>query len=482
MALLNQEYAKLKTPKMYDEAINAYNESVAKWTEQVENANERVRELRTVSQPLININVNNLRDVETIRTTIQDINNTVNTVQAAANDVTNIVVSLEEDINTARRLETDARNAFTDDLNYLKSLIDLESGAAFAAIEPFLFDILSDVTKEYIEYGLLALDALEKIKMISAQLPVNEKPQREPRVVFRGRDVHYPTTNYPAFYLGVAASDFSLDTWNWSFDLRNISSNPDMTGGAVSLNLGLREDGGALRRTVSFNGKADLRTNPQERFNAVVAGNGFPVSLGDDLSKLGINGFLGAMAFSVNASGRPDGGFSTGGDININEAQLLDPRGTIAEAVDYAVRVAEIINLGVQFTHYVDRNDEFIITTNIGDLITQALLRTAEIYARRALDEIERVLRLRINEYINRLNISRDQIDTLFNIARGDKTAIEQTQNALNAKKEELEQRIITMATGAAQQAADDAARQTEQVIQGVLPSLPAIPGLPGRN
>jgi hypothetical protein len=215
-----------------------------------------------------------------------------------------------------------------------------------------------------------------------------------------------------------------------------------------------------------------------ERFSAVLAGNGFPVSLGDQLSMVGINGFLGESNLSFNMSGRTDGGFSLGGNVNIIESRLLDPRGTLAEAVDTAIREADYVNLGIQYIHHTTQNDEFNITTNIADLIYQALRRTAEIYARRALEEIETALRQKINEYIDGRFISRDQLDGLLAMARGDRTAIEQTRTALNTKLEELQHRVTA---------------QAEQAIRDNLPgnlpggnllpgNLPVVPGLPGRH
>jgi len=474
MALLNQEYNKLNTPRLYDEAINAYNETAAKWQGQVENAAARVEQLRVSSQRLLNLNVNSINDVNTIRSTIEDITTLVDAVQGAASDVTTMVGGIEADINTVRSLETNARNALADDINHLKSYVDIGSGSAFSALEPFIRDVLSDTGEQYLDYGLMALEVLERLKTIYASVPKTEKPKKEPKVVFKGRDVAFPVVSYPAFYLGVLASDFTIDTWNWSFDLENISSDPELTyaqtGRPVTLTLGLREDGGSLNRQVAVNAGADFRDAPQERYNASVSGSGFPVSLGDELSKAGIGGFSGVTAFSLSLRGRPDGAFSGGGDVDITQARLLDPRGTLAEAAAAAVNEAGDINLGIQYVHNIGQNDEFKLTTNIADLIARALRNIAETYARRALDEIERALRAKIDEYINGRFDAKEELDQLFRIARGDMTAVDQLKSGLDAKRVELERKL----TGAAQDAIQNA------VPSLPIPSLPSIPGLPG--
>jgi uncharacterized protein (TIGR03545 family) len=492
MALLNQEFDKLNTPRLYDEAIAAYNETLTKWQGQVDSARGTVEELRTASQPLININVNNIRDVETIRQTIQDVNNMVSTVQSAADEASRLVSGLESDINTARLLEQNARNAITNDINHLKSYIDINSGAAFAAIEPFIRDILSDSVDQYIEYGLVALEILEKVKLMAEARPREERPPRERKVRFTGRDVNFPVAAYPKFYLGTLASDFTIDTWNWAFDLRDISSNPDLTNRPVSLTFGLTETGSNLARQVAFAGNADFRTNRSENFNATLNGSGFPLHLGDQLGKVGINGFSGQTSFSMNMTGHNNGGVSAGGDIEINQARLIDPRGTIAEATAEAVRQAGNINLGLQYRHHPDRRDEFTIDTNIGDLIAQALRRIVEAYAQIAIAEIERALREKIDQYIDG-RLSSEQVDLLLRTARGDMTAINNMRDQLINKRNEFEQGLRSMANEVIQQTMDDARQQAGQAVQdirqGQTPSIqapavnvpaPTTPSLPG--
>ncbi|MCL2184870.1 MAG: hypothetical protein FWB86_03310 [Treponema sp.] len=462
MALLNQEYDKLSTPKLYDLAINTYNETVSKWQKQVDDTKKQIEQLRASSAPLLSTNINNIRDIDAIRKTIQDLNTVYIASQSAVSHASSIVSGIEADFSLARTLETNARNAITDDINHLKSYIDLGSGAAFGVIEPIIRDMLSDSAEQYIEYGLAALEALEKIKQMSAEAKKKEKPKKVPKVVFKGRDVSYPVASYPAFYLGTMASDFLLDTWKWDFDLRNISSSPDLTNQPITLKLGVSEQGSVRQKSVVFNGSADLRSNPQDRFIADVNAKGFPVTIGNQLKEVGIDGLSGDSNITVNITGKPDGGFSAGGDVKIESARLINPSGIIAEAVNTAIIQAGSIDLGLQYIHYINQTDVFKITTNIGDLFAQALRNTASAYAEKAKEEIERVLRKKIDEYIDGRFGSKEDIDKLLNIAKGDKTAIDQITNEINNKKNEYEQRLRTLAGGVI----DEATRQAEEAAQ----------------
>jgi uncharacterized protein (TIGR03545 family) len=490
LALLNREYDKLKTPKLNDEAVAAYNATLAKWQGQVELAEARTGELRAAAVPLLNLNPGSIRDVESVTRTIGEINTMITTVQTAADDAAALVNGIGDDINTARALEQSARNAVSGDINHLKSYIDPGSGAAFAALEPSIREVLSGTAEQYLDYGLKALEVIEKVKAMSAARPKAEKPKKAPKEVFKGRDVIFPVRAYPRFFLGILASDFTLDAWNWAFDLRGVSSDPDISGAPVTLALGLTEDGGTLRRQAVFTGSADFRTAAVERFNAVLDAKGFPVSLAGKLDTAGIGGFSGMTAFSLNMSGRVDGGASGGGDVRISDARLLDPVGTLAQAVDAAVRESPSVDLGIQYAHWTDRDDEFTISTNIADLIARAFKRIADAYLQKALDEIERALRARITQYIDGRFVSKEEMDLLFQAARGDRAAVDQLKNTLNNKRAEFENRL----KAAADQVKDEAKQQGKQAIQDALqgkppqaPSLPGLPGggglrLPGRN
>ena len=469
-ALLNQEFDKLTAPKLYDEAITLYNDTVTKYQAEVENAKKQIEELRIASQPVLSINTSSLKDIESILRTIQDLKNMASAVQKATSTANDLFNGIERDVNTARRLEQDARNAVTNDINYLKSYIDLGGGTAFAALEPFIYDILSDTAEPYVNYGFWALEAFEEISAQSKKSPKPQpKPKKEKKAVFKGRDVIFPSRTYPTFYLGLLSSDCTVNSWKWDLKLNDVSSDPDLTNKPITLNLGINETGGSLGRQISFLGNADFRTNTQQRFGANFNGNGFPLSLGNRFDKVGISGLTGVTVFKFSANGYTDGGLSTGGDINIINARLLEPRGTIAEAAAMAVNDVGHIDLGIEYLHKIGQSDEFRIKSNIAELLGNALKKIAASYVQKAMQEIERILKDKINDYIGSRFASKDQVDTLFKAAKGDKAAVDQVKSSLDSKQKELEQKIKAIE--------DEAKKQGQQAlkdaIQGRTPSLP---------
>ena len=501
-------------------------------------AMERIIELQTRSEPLLGINVNDFRvrdlsDVEPtvaqIRTVINDVNAMINTVQAAQNDVNRMMSGVQSDINTARALEQSARNAFSADFNHLRSFIDPGSGAIREMLESVVMSILTESVFEYLAYGERALEVLEKVKAMQEKLPRNSRPERNRAEPFRGRDVRFPAQRYPRFFMGILATDvLTPSQWHWAFDLRGVSSDPDRSNVPTTLAFALTE--GGERRNAAFNGMADFRSSATERFNAEVTGGGFPVSIsgGHSLDRVGIGGFSGGSNFGLNASGRPGGSFSAGGDISFAQASLRNPSNTFTRAADEAIRQVDAVRFGINYEHVAGGRDRFSLDTNIDDILMAAMRSIINQYRRQAEEALERALRAKFEQYIDGRFLGADELDALFRLVQGDKAAVDDLRNALDNKRRELEARIVTLvgdtaaaAEAALRQAADEAraaaeaaARQAEeearrvadearaaaeaaarQAAQDALqgqrptipapsvpaPSLPSIPGLPRR-
>jgi hypothetical protein len=161
----------------------------------------------------------------------------------------------------------------------------------------------------------------------------------------------------------------------------------------------------------------------------------------------------------------------------------------LAQAVDTAIQEAGALNLGIGYQHEAPGQDNFSVNTNIGDLILGALKKAAGQYARRAMEELEKALRARAASYIEGKFLSKEELDLFFQMAKGDKAAMDQLKNTLTNKMNEFERRIKSAAEEAADQAKEEVRAQAEQAAKDLLqgktpspekPSLPALPSIPG--
>ncbi|MDR2516340.1 MAG: hypothetical protein LBC88_03040 [Spirochaetaceae bacterium] len=458
-ALLNRELGKLRSPALYDEAASFYAATIAAWNTRAEEGRRRLVEIEAAARPFITFNVNsiNVRDpasLERARQLAADARNAVETLRAAVDTANGVAAGLGADIDAARLLEAHARSAVEADFARLKSYIDLQGGAAYREIiEPLIGDLLTAQGREYIRYGERALEALEQVRALGARLPKTQKPAAP---AFRGRTVTFPSRAYPFFYLRTLASDFTLNGWNWAFELGDISSDPDMTGKPARLHFSLAETEGP-RRNAALAASADFRRTAPERFGVTVTGANFPVTVTDPLPAIGIGAFRGNMAFSLESRGGTGGAFTLGGSVDLRDPAIEDARGTIAGAIAGAAAETDAITLGIGFSHSASGANSLTVTANIVSLIMNALERAARLYAAKAIAELERTLRGYIDSYTNGL-IPREDLDNLFALARGDAAALTRLQGSLQARIDEIEGKI----RGAADEAVDEAKRRLD--------------------
>ena len=502
MVILNQEFNRLQTPLLYESAMDTYETSLARWRSEEASARERIAELQSRAEPFMQINVNDflvldVATIELINSTINDINAFVNTVQAAQNDINGMISGVQNDINTVRALEQNARNAFTADLNHLRSFIDLESGEAVELLTVIVMDILTDTAQEYLAYGMRGLELLEQLIALQAQLPKSEpRPPEEER--FRGRDVIFPTVDYPQFFLGIMAADvLTPSSWHWAFDLQNISSNPYYAGSPASLSLSLLESGDGLQRFGSLRSRADFRSTATERFNAEFSGGGFPVDIA--LRDIGIGSVNGRSNFDVELSGMAGGGFALSGDLSLLQANLTNPSNTFAQAADEAIRQVNSVDFGINYEHRVNQSDRFSVNTNIGDIFWNALQSLFNQYRRQAEEALEAALREKIEEFLEDTSFSMDDLEMLVSAISDHRGTVDAIRSSLDQKKAELESRVRSAADDAIrqleeearqqiEQAADEARQQmeraAEEALQNITPNIPIpnipIPSLPG--
>ena len=510
MALLEQEFSRLQTPALYGEALEAYNAATARWSAEEQAARARVEELQERAEPLLRINVNDFttltpETIAEIRTTIDNINAMTASVQAVQSDFNRLVAGVQDDINSARALEQNARNAFAADLNQLRSYLDLGSGVALELLEGIIKDILADSIGEYLAMGERALEIFETVRALQAQIP-EPPPRRERGERFTGRNVIFPTRQYPRFFLGtLAASVLTPAAWQWAFDLQGVSSDPNLSGVPATLALSLAETGDGLQRSGAFNGLVDLRSDARERFGAEFLGAGFPVDISAGLRQIGVDSFGGDASFSLNLTGHAGGGFNAGGAISFVEARLTNPANTFSQAAEEAIRHVASVDLGIRYEHRTTGRDHFSVTTNFGDIMMDALARIVAQYRRQAEEALERALRAKVDELLAGLAISRDDLDRVFAVFQDRSGAVNELRAGLDRQRAELENRIrsaaddalrqveeaareaVRQAEEAARQAAEEARIQAEEaarqaaqdLLQGQTPQAPQVPGLP---
>ncbi|MDR3301245.1 MAG: hypothetical protein LBT01_01765 [Spirochaetaceae bacterium] len=474
-ALLEREYDKLQSVKMYEEARAFYDGRVESWTAKVEDVKGQAGTLEKSARTIIGFNVNSIdvknpADIKRVLELVAEGKALLENVQKASSTATEMVNSVQADIKAADALRIAAQNSVSNDLARFRSYFDFSGGGYNQILDPILEEILSSEAQVYLSYGRRALEALDKVKALSAKLPAKTEGEKKAALpAFKGRDVIYPSRQYPKFFLGILASDFEAGGAHWGFDLRDVSSDPEITAKPVSLKVDFSETDGA-KRYINFAGEADMRSSANELFEAKIAGGNIAVNFEQGLEELGIAGFTGNADLTIEAAGGRDGSVRAGAESKLTRAALIKPEGTVATAVAMAVASVPSLDLGVLYTRAGATDDgigesDFAITTNIGDLILASLKKIASEYAKQGIAMLEQELRARLLPVINESIVSQKDLDSLFALAKGDKAALATLQSSLQNKIGELE----TKARGQAEEKANELKEQAQQQAKDAL-------------
>lgn len=460
-ALLEREKDKLKSLALYEQTEEVYTQSLERWSGQRESSESRINDLRESAASVLAIKPENIDSIETIRSTISDINSLYQSLQSLASEFENIRSSMASDIDRARLLEQQLRGSLQDDIEHLKSYVQPSSGAALDALEPSIKAVLSDSVERYLDLGKRGLEIARKIKQY---VPDNDEEAIVTEVP-KGRDVLYPSIQYPAFRLGLLHSDFTADGKQWLIELKELSSNPDLTGTPSSLIVSIVGEENELH----FNGQADLSSTTASLFQAQVKAAGLPVNIGSLLEDAGIQSFTGNAAVILEAKGEKDDSLSMQADLVIQDSRLGAGSGTLVRALAEAVETVDTVEFDIGYEKSPVSGEDFSLDTNLDELVSQALRATAKAYAAEAEAAIEEAVRDWAAKELQGDFASREELDTLFAAVKGDVDAVDSIQNRLDAKKTELENRVKEKTEAAVRETTDKAREEVEKKASELL-------------
>jgi uncharacterized protein (TIGR03545 family) len=465
-ALVKDQLDQLQSFKLYEDAQTQIEASVQKWQDQADGIKKTVGDLTNEVKPLMSLNINdyttmNPDTISHINDLVQQITTLLGTVKTAQTQVQGVVEGVKGDYSTATQLVKTANGAVKADYQHLASYINLSNGSAMDTLKPIVFNLLSPQAQTWLGYGERGLEALQKVKELKARLPASSETKEQK---FKGRVVTYPVKAYPAFYLGDAATDVAMDGWSWAFDLKAVSSNPDLSAAPTTLTLGLTQAGDGVKRSASFQGSADLRTNAKQLFDAKLNGSGFPLKLSQGFSSIGVKDFSGSALFNAELAGQNGGDFKLDGNLSIVGAKLEEPSNTIMQAVSQALAQthakasAPSLDLGLSYTHKTGAADDFSMDSNIAALITAALKNLASAYTKQAEAALQKALDKALGPYTQKVNLSQENLEDMVKLLQGDQATVNSMQAKLEAQEKQFQDKLKNAAEDTAKKAAKQAA------------------------
>lgn len=467
--LLDQEKDKLKSKRAYEDAAKAYTAVVEKWKLRISDEENRVKETQLSAKAVFAMDVKNLTTPSAISEALVQVQSLSSQAQGLTKALDTLNRGFQGDLKTAVDLEKTARSSVDEDWARLKSYVDPKSGAAMEALEPSIREILSDSAERYGAYGQKALDLVSKLGLKSG------KTKNKAATTPRGRNVVFPSIQYPLFTLALLSSDFTVgppsSLTHWSIELRELSSDSDLIGAPSSLKLSVADASRASGPSwaVDSSAVADFRSTAKNRFSLRVSGKGLPFDGGSSFSSVGIGGFSGIMDARVDGTGGASGSLAGTSTIRITQPRLRETSGTLAQAVAEAVETVPFVDLAVRYTQDQGREPQIFISTNLDDLVQRVVQKAMDRYAKAAQTELEATFKKYVGTELESQLVSKDDVNNLLGMLKGDRASSENLTKSMDTKKVELENRgkvlaqdSVNKATGSAVQRATDTIKKIE--------------------
>jgi uncharacterized protein (TIGR03545 family) len=226
----------LKTLKHIDTLKARAASATAQWQSTLADVDQTKQRLALMDSSIRSINVNQLKDVPTILSAIQTVDNTrkgINEIVTTYNTRRDAISGEIGQITTAVGA---IDNLAAEDYKRVLSLARLPDINAIGIAEALVGKQLVRDVKTYLGYVDMAR---EKIKNYQASQPKEEKPPR-----MKGQDIHFPVNRaYPKFWIkNIAVSGGEDRTQNVDFfyatgTVKNVSSDQRVTGLPMTIDL-----------------------------------------------------------------------------------------------------------------------------------------------------------------------------------------------------------------------------------------------------
>ncbi|MGM0674022.1 MAG: hypothetical protein ACQETQ_04935 [Spirochaetota bacterium] len=457
-ALVDQELAKLQTPRRIDEIreeIDAYSQ---RWTARVETLEQRSEEtLQTVSR---------IRALEPGEIdTAEEVADSIALVRTSRRRITDLLDSAEQIADSTqteyRQLQaatSGLQGALESDFDYIASQFSLSSvdvsGFTAGLAEQFLIEFLGEIYTT----GERAMDIAERLKGLSSQRRQEPGLARAP-----GREVSFSSLSYPRFLLERAAVGVEPADRRRRFDgeLSFLSSNPQLTGDPTRLSLS-RDTG-----EVSLGLESELRyeNGDPARLISTLSGSGLSF---DPPAVPDFGRFSSTYLFDTTMElNRSDGARSvTSVELNELGFEPLETENPVVSAAQDVFAGLERVELNATFT-VADRRlrlEEF--QTSADDALRRGVRNTLAQRRDEYIGQAQNELRKRIEERREDLQPLLDRAAAIRERAREIERTLEDGRELTAEKRAELEQRTDTLVDKQRDKLEDEARERLDEATE----------------
>ncbi|MCR4821948.1 MAG: TIGR03545 family protein [Treponema sp.] len=458
----------LQTKTVAKEVESDVKAMVESWKAKPAEMQKSVDDLKSSTEKLAKLNVNNLKTPADIKAAIQDIQTAMESTSKVKSSIDSTINSFDADAGKVQGFKTKLENAVKADTDMVKNAlpdmsVDGAKGFITGTFDEFAYSMLGKYypyLKKAISYAGSMKTSNSKDESAKKEAIKKAKNQaRKESKRYAGRDVYWRADRVPKLLIeNVHGSGSGKDS---ALDLKitNISSDMDKVGKPLVAK-------GVFSQTARTH-NAGLTIDARSASTAPLiagnySGNNFPISLdlGEKTGGAGVPVFKGTTTIDANLSADSDFSFKVGGKLAMNPltitASEIQPE--FANRI-YSNALAAVKSLNVKASAgFSEKNGiNLDITSDADKIIANAMKEAAAKELGNVQKEAEAKLKEKLAEYTGGADSQLGQFTEIASKIKDQKSATEEINRQLEAKKAELEKQLTNAASNAAKEAASKA-------------------------
>ncbi|MBQ9206609.1 MAG: TIGR03545 family protein [Treponema sp.] len=455
----------LQTKTVAEEVKNDTQALIESWKAKPAELQTSVNDFKASAETLTKLNANNLKTPDQIKKAIEDIQKALESGQKVKSTVDTTLNSFEGDAKKLEGFKTKLENAVKADTEMVKNTlpdfsIDGAKGFITGTFDEFAYSMLGKYypyLKQAISYAGTMKASSSKDEAAKKEAVKKAKKQaRKESKRYAGRNVYWRADRVPKLLIENMHGSGTGDGTALDIKVTNISSDMDKVGKPM-VGKGVYQ---AKSRTHNAGFTIDARSaSTAPLISGDYSGNNFPISLNlaEKTNAAGVPSFSGTTSISANLSADSDFSFKVGGALTMNPVTLTAQpiANEIANRI-YSNALAAVKSMNVKASAGFSEKTgiDLDISTDADKVIAAALKQAAQQELGNVQKEAESKLKEKIAEYTGANEEQFAQFNEIASKLKDSKSATEELNKQLEAKKAELQKQL----TGAATNAAKDAA------------------------
>jgi len=434
------EYSEsLTAPPLIEAAQERYIEMSLRWSGQVEQTDETVRDLRSRAAEIIETDITTLDTPKEIEAYLSRLNSLKETAEGTRGEVESAYAAFRSDLDYVRESTGKIAAAIEKDVAFLEEAVGsftADAGGTIAAVaEPLIRERLGRI----FTYG-------EKIVRIYNRLNAGDR-RGKGRFSDRGRrgtNVSFPSVGYPSFLIKY----FEVSTGSEGKEGYTRLRISDLTG---EQDLWGKPAAAAFSASAAFGPGTDLltgviidsRTGSEHLFDGTAAAEGIPLDITGGLEAISIRGIKAVskttfdlrLAPDLSGSGRLAAGLS-GLEIDFTGGDSI-----VGNAVEEILTDIDTVVIDTAFDFRDGLIEKLSVTTNIDTLLADRIGSYLREQAERAAAEVEAAFREYIAVELETNEVLRGEIAEKGKELLEDIRSIEDLEQAIEKEKKALKDR-----------------------------------------